>query len=268
MVKKLYKHELASLFRVVLPIGIICVLFALAVSANSMIFGNDKDVQTSEFLGIAQAMIIFVCVMLFSALVIITGITVIKRFKSSMYSTEGYLTHTIPIETYKIYICKFVCGAVAFLTSLLFVCVCVGIILYVNFLKYGSFDLSLFEMYYGYVNTELVILCVISYLTGILRLIAIIFAAITLGHLSKKHKNGMAVVWYMVITTAINTIGNVVNTVLSAIGYFNTGSSASFLLSSSGVTVSIVFAILFDIVYILVCSLISISVIKNKLNLE
>lgn len=276
MVRKLYKHELLSLLRLTVPVGIACLVAAVIMKIGELIFPNKDESVTIDIAGGALSVVVF---MLIAALFIITVWTVIKRFHVSMYSSEGYLTHTIPVSTSTTLICKLVCGVIVILLSYIMVSVTLGIMMFpIEEIRLseifsafgGSGDLSWSE-----IGKELLYAAVLwGYgLSGLTSSIAMVFLAITLGHLAKKRKIGMSVVWYIAISTLSNTFDSILRIVFDKLGLEYYGGGVSFILDSvipmfeesivAYVNVSLIY-----VLYVVVCILISTYVVKNKLNLE
>ncbi|MBR4661646.1 MAG: hypothetical protein IKO92_02805, partial [Clostridia bacterium] len=103
MVRKLYKHEALFYLRWFIPIAAACVGIAL-ISKLTMLFPNNQITE------IIKSMIISVYISSLFAMIVFGIVIVSLRFFRSMFTHEGYFTHTIPVEPSALLNCKLICG--------------------------------------------------------------------------------------------------------------------------------------------------------------
>ena len=89
MLGKLIKYEFLATSRLIFPAYIGAVLFALLSR-----FGLAAPFE----MGFLQGASIFFFVISVSAVIILTAVLIIRRFSSSMFKDQGYLTHTLPVS--------------------------------------------------------------------------------------------------------------------------------------------------------------------------
>jgi len=208
MVKKLIKHEFIYYFRsygmfmpIILAIGIMTKVFSL--------FG-DKTI-----IGNIISFFSFFLLMLGSiALILLSTVAIVVRFYKNLYSSEGYLTFTLPVSNFDHIFVKL-------LAALAWQAICYLTVFAAMFLPsigqdFGAlFDefSTLFTFLFskcGVVNVifyiiEAIILFFLSAASGIL----LFYACISLGQRARKNRVLMAVVAYFVyysITQVVTTI--------------------------------------------------------------
>lgn len=119
MLLKLLKYDLRSMwkqFRVIWPAALILGLlnrFVFSVPAGgsdmSLIVGSASYSAANEWLGII-ALTAFVGV--YFAMVVVTFVFVLTRFYRGLLGDEGYLMHTLPVQSWQLVLSKLVCSLV------------------------------------------------------------------------------------------------------------------------------------------------------------
>lgn len=145
------------------------------------------------------------------------------HFYRSMYSDEGYLTHTLPVTPYQLFNSKLIVSYIWYLLT--YVAVIASMILLVYFALSAVFRAneigmsvseafhlmpdnaeSEFEASLGMSVTTYIIVMLALILLGSISSIVILFGAITLGQLFAKHKVLMSVVCYFGISMVIEVV--------------------------------------------------------------
>lgn len=104
MLGKLYKHEFRALFRGILPIY--AALFGFSVLSRLTLFVNSDNTVFNTAKGfIAGGYVLAIVAVFIVALVI-----VVARFYKNLFTSEGYLTLTLPVTPSNHIICKLICG--------------------------------------------------------------------------------------------------------------------------------------------------------------
>lgn len=153
------------------------------------------------------------------------------RYYGSMFSDQGYLTHTLPVKPEELLISKvFTAGGWTLLLNLLLIVLsCILIIAGVC----GAVDATFTEVWeelgevfrdiflddrYGQVNSEAVFKLLLWILLAVLNPFfntAILFGALTLGHYSRKNKGLMGILAYIGVLFVRIMLRNVVSFILN-----------------------------------------------------
>ena len=211
MLRKLIGYEWKACARACLPIYGALLVVALINRVFSLI-------GLGRFLGgvpeVLAAMAYFGVMV---AVFVVTTVILIQRFYKSLLGDEGYLMFTLPVTvTQHIWAKSIIALVMSFLS-------CVATVLSVVILSANSsllrdvsrFFSELFRMITGsqfgaangiFYTIEAVLLVVLFSLAGLL----FIYLCISLGHLAKKHRVAMAIVWYFVLTTVMQFLFSII----------------------------------------------------------
>lgn len=94
MLGKLFKHEFKETAKRLIPLNCILIAFTLL---GCIFLGTNLFQQKS--LAVLSVSCTILYVLSIFALFIITGVYLTIRFYKTMYSNQGYLTHTLPVST-------------------------------------------------------------------------------------------------------------------------------------------------------------------------
>ena len=207
---------------------------------------------------------------------IITIIYIMVRYYKTMYTTEGYLTFTLPVSTTSIINAKVINGFIWRLVNtsvtIFSVFILISSVFFTEDIDWSEMGPAMEEftrltgVSFGYIVTVFVIMTIMSCLTGVL----VYYFCLTVGQLWQKHKVVGAILTYIVIY--------VVNQVLTMAIMLTTGfSKFMYMTETTGPTMQdvavfyqqiitsvIVESIVFSVIYYLGCVLIS----KKKVNLD
>src|SRR5574344_771267 len=119
MLKNLYKHEFKALFRSILPMYLI--LLGLSILDRIVLI---FDANYNILVGTLQSIITLIYGVSVFAIFIITVVIIVTRFYKNLFTSEGYLTFTLPVKSGSHLTCKLICstlilyltGAVAILS--------------------------------------------------------------------------------------------------------------------------------------------------------
>ena len=270
MLRKLIGYEWKACARACLPIYGALLVVALINRVFSLVgLGN----FLGGIPGVLAAMAYFGVMV---AVFVVTTVILIQRFYKSLLGDEGYLMFTLPVTVTQHIWAK---SIVAFVMSVLS---CVAAMLSVVILSADSglprdiaqFFSELFHMItysaYGPVNgilytIEAILMVVLFSLAGLL----FIYLCIALGHLAKKHRVAMAIVWYFVLTTVAQF--------LFGIFFFTSGGQGIFetmfkwvgsIPEAAALHVGLLMLCIGAAIPGAICFLGTRYVLKNKLNLE
>lgn len=220
MLGKVFKHEMKSTARLFLPmmIGFVVVTLLCKLtfeSSYSLFLDHGRLLDT--------IMMIFFCLYFIYviALFVMTGVFIAMHFYKTMAGDQGYLTNTLPVKastliqakTLAAVIWEIIAGALLFLSFILFF---IGHIQMYDLLEFFGNLRDLYHELALYMNmplliTEAVIILILELISGPLML----YAAVALGHLFRKHRVLWAVVSYFVIYVALQIITSTFFTALS-----------------------------------------------------
>lgn len=207
MVKKLFKHEIHALWRLMIPIW--CVLFGMSILGR---FIQLFEQETRAYNIISGSAIFFYVVALL-ACIVCPFVFAITRFHRNLFSGEGYLTFTLPINTNQHILVKLV---VALITELVTLVAAVVSVILVTFgeltVEIGKAIWYLFKLSVREWGAHMPFYLVEAVIGAILLLAVetlLFYACICIGQQSKKNRTLAAVGAYFgfyAIQQAIGTM--------------------------------------------------------------
>lgn len=217
MVKKLFKHEFKYYLRT-LPL-IYVVLIALGISSRILqIFQSDTDIYAMALFS-SSAMLYFAI----AASTVLTTVAIVLRFYKNLYSSEGYLTLTLPISFTHHILVKLVTAVAMQLLNMVAIGIAGAIALsgpsfaeirglFILFFR-GLFDIvDWFNMLLYAI--ELLIMLVFSFAFGAL----VLYACVSIGQTAKKNRILLSIGCYFIYNTAVQVISTAGMIVLSILG--------------------------------------------------
>ena len=297
MLGKLMKYEWKNIWRagtlmllgmlVVTVIG--CVVLRMPGGlVTAIVDGNDINAAQSWFVvsSFVATLILYVIMLLASTwgMLIFLGI----RFYRSMYTDEGYLSHTLPVTANQLFLSKVLVSGVWYLfitigigisvmalvvslmTGLLNIGELSSVLTQYNgniweFLADAFYELGrTYEEEMGINLSHYVITLLLTYVAGPFITMVTLFGSLTIGQLSSKHKGFMGILVYAGVTILSSIIGS---TVQSAFMF-----GANVANSASGITVSTNSAYDINVITSLLLAAImygvSYYIMNRKLNLD
>ena len=275
MFGKLFKHEFKATGKVLLPLN----LALIGVTIIGMIMLGLKvfsfNGMVSTLLAISLVLFYILAII---ALFIVTYIYLMVRFYRSMYSSEGYLTHTLPVSTFSVLNTKILVSVFwAFLTMALSSVSVLALILTAvsSTGDISSADWSVFwtELEYvfgmsaGSLTAWMLLFMLVSCFSGLL----MIYCSISIGQLFNKYKGGAAIVTYVIIYIVLQVVNMIVSLsrslhAMNPFYYATIYDEAETFRDIFGgtFTSSLIQSMILIIIYYAVCAYIS----NKKLNLE
>lgn len=297
MLGKLMKYEWKNIWKagtlmllgmlVVTVIG--CVVLRMPGGVvTGLLDNNDINATQSWFVlsSFVATLILYVIMLLASTwgMLIFLGI----RFYRSMYTDEGYLSHTLPVTANQLFLSKILVSGVWYLfisigigisvvalivslmTGLLNIGELSSVLTQYNgniweFLADAFYELGrTYEEEMGINLSHYVITLLLTYVAGPFITMVTLFGALTIGQLSSKHKGFMGIMVYAGVTILSSIIGS---TVQSAFMF-----GANVANSASGITVSTNSAYDINVITSLLIAAImygvSYYIMNRKLNLD
>lgn len=272
MVKKLFKHEFLSLLRLMLPVE--CAVLGAGILVKLMTL-----FETENF--------IFEAILVFAFLIMVVAVSAgnvaavifgVIRFYKNLFSTEGYLSFTLPVTPAQHIIVKAVTITVFEIIA--------GIVAVISFCiaTSGEFLVEIFKLIYFLIEeafvklnplhislfiVELIIALVVSVFSKYL----LFYSCITIGQIASKYKILAAVgvyAAYSMISGFISTVFNIVVAGMSIAFEDFSVKIGNFIEVHPYFCMHTVFlgAIIIGAIIASIFFLISNTIIKKKLNLE
>ncbi len=271
MLSKLLKHEFTATWRV--PVALDALLIVLGIMAHFVI----KSIPLVED-SVGVYVILFSLIAIYYigiiAANIIVQIFLVMRYYRNLYTSEGYLTFTLPVRTSHIINAKVINGYIWILLS----GICTVASLFIAAIGLvDAADIPVYELrefateigtLFGINDPGFIVTLLLTVLISSLSAILGLYFSVTVGQLWQKHKILGAVLCYVGIYI-INQIGAQISFLSS--GYFRmlTGSGTDFDAAFSGLygrilTSTTIFSLVMVVIYYTGCILIT----KKKINLD
>ena len=276
MLGKLLKHDMRAQMRVILPVTI-CVMISAILCTGALRLAFVLSDITAEPEGFAAVLstifmswvVLFVILNVFILLVYptIALISIVVHFYRNLYTDEGYLTFTLPVKTRSILTSKFISGMIWQLVSYIVLIALGAFILIFGTSPEHIVNLSGIRSFFDVVGMILgeygwlAFTYLISLLAGSFYGIAALYLAVTIGCVvAKKHRVLASIGVYYVINMIMSTMMSVVSFIIVAV--------ATAMNESAALYVSSIVSAAFSIVFTVAALLITVYMMKNKLNLS
>lgn len=275
MLKKLFKHEWKSFWKVPTTINV-CLVILTIIGIISMVSPFwTLDYEIMDTLMISAVMIYYVAILAGSIAVMVY---IAIRYYKSIYTDEGYLTNTLPVTPRQIILSKAFVSYIWSLITSIVITISVLVLLYFALLSYADINIihelaELWEEFTTLTDAALKSDVILLFVAIILSLLisplfsnATVFASIALGQLFKKHKVAGAVMWYI----AQYIILELVASSIMSVPLFD-GLNAADKIGSSPIPIVNLFlfgTILCSIIGTIAFHFIAEFMLKKKLNLD
>ncbi len=274
---KLIKYDLMDVSKLIIPFYIGLGVMGIAIRIFWFVLLNEKlDESVRVSTVFFQFMSYFGYVIAIVGMILITYYAMIIRYHRSIYGSEGYLTNTLPVETYEIILAKLltffswfvVNGIIIFLTFWLIIPVEVGF--KENIFKPET--LRQIEVFLRHSVASTLIIGIISMLVMTIEKILFLFLCVSIANMVKSYKVLAGVGAYIVIGGVLNLIKRIVLTFTYMFDFkkYNAyeSSEAEFLkmfenIFNTNLGLIFISALLSVLLFFIVNYL-----LKNKLNLE
>lgn len=289
MLKKLIKHEWKSTSK----IGVVLLL----VIAGMTLFGtlgvvlpvnyiqSHRLADGDEMATYLLTMTIFMSVVLYiiTFVGVTYGMTIYQgvHFYKTMYSEEGYLTHTLPVTPRQLLVSKTLVAGIWYLLVGLGIILSIGILLGTLFVSLIDFDtvrqmrmmesemremLQSLRASTSYALIHAAIYIIMAVIITPFSTMMMLFGSLTVGQLSRKYRAFIGILVYIGVVFVNSILGNIIRGVFSVLGMLAEDNSglASFLITFGP----------YDTILLLNAGLavafyfISQYILKKKLNLE
>ncbi|MBW7573252.1 hypothetical protein [Caproiciproducens faecalis] len=184
MLKKLLKYEIEATARIFLPMYALLIVFALInkffIAVNADYLKIPQVISATLFV----AIIVGICVM--------TLVVTIQRYNKNLLSDEGYLSFTLPVKTHTHIDCKMIVSlmwaVLSVLTSLVSILVLAANDKTMVTIQQVFIDCINLLNKVGPGGYMILLESLVLMVIGVLSQVLSIYAAITIGNLSSKHK--------------------------------------------------------------------------------
>lgn len=222
MVKKLFKYEFLAFLRVMLPVEI-AVLGVGIVTRLIQLFDNDTLSYHIAF--ISSCVLLGIAVVVSSVMVFIVTL---RRFYKNLFTSEGYLSFTLPVTPAQHILVKGVTAAAFDVIGLIVAILSCMIACDFEFLIeiFKAFNYCVAQAFKMLPNTHLIfwifeifVFALVYVATNIL----LYYACISIGQTAKKNRVGAAVGVYFIyyaITQVLGTVFIIVSAVITETEWF------------------------------------------------
>lgn len=268
MLTKLLKYEIKATGRILLPLYITLVAFALL---NKLFISNSVRAIISKLTFSGDIIIlIFTSVYIFMLVTVsvATLIIILQRFYKNLLGDEGYLMNTLPVNSYEHVLCKFINAIIWIFIGFIVSVISVLILCYYP---------DLFNNILNLINTlinkdssvivfiiKFLILCILQTCTKIM----LFYMSISVGQLNRNYKKLSAVAVYIVVESAVSAIIGLISAGSSFDSIDNVYFINSFFDVMPFFNKIFIIGLLSYIILFSVYFFLTNFIIKNKLNLE
>lgn len=262
MLKKLIKYDFQKMFYV-LPYFYLATLFFAGLTRIVNIW---KDIQFIYILGqIFQGTAI--ALMINCLINTLLGI-LIRSFRNSFYSDEGYLTHTLPVTKNQLILSKFISALLVLISTFVVIVLSLGIIFYSSeFITLMKQALNLIETGLNFNATGLLILIIFVIFFQLLTMLLIGFASIVKGHSYNNGKISKSFLWFAIFYIA-SSIVSLLAVVLVLLISGNISEFFATVMKSETLILLIVTALVVYMIYSVVFYFITNKLFNKGVNLD
>ena len=273
---KLIKYDFMDVSKLIIPFYIGMGVMGIVIRVFWFILLNEKiDDRVRISTGVFQFMSYFGYVIAIIGIILMTYYAVIIRYYRSIYGNEGYLTNTLPIETYEIILAKLLTFFSWFIVN--------GIIIFFTFwfiipvegiIKANIFRpevLHEIETFLRHSVGATLIIAIISMLVMTIEKILFLFLCVSIANMVKSYRILTGIGAYVILGGIIGLIKQVILTFTYIFdkNYDNYGNSEREVLRTFENVFNTNLGMLFtSIVFSVILFFVINYLLKNKLNLE
>lgn len=274
MLGKLFKYEFKNTAKFILTIyGVL-----IAVTVLGMLVLSFEPIRTGESMATTLILVAYIILYVSSiiALYVVTYIYLTMHFYKSMYSVQGYLTHTLPVKSLTTFHVKLATALIWMLAST--VLMVLSIFGFVSAISGPGFWQELFSCDFAAVNqeilstlnmpfAELIIIVILSLIISALASLLMVYASCSIGQLFNQHKVAASVVSGIVFYFLQQIIGTIVS-IVGMVSMLNNAKETNISITLTGYDAMMWYGIgmslFFAAAYYIICNII----VRKKINLE
>ena len=277
MTVKMIKYEFKQMSPVLL-VAFIALFFVTLIGfligvLPILIFGG-KDLGTGIW-SIFMVSISFLAYA-FILMVIAIGMNIFigYRFYKSMYSSTGYLTHTLPLSTNELILGKTI-PAIAVQILIDLIVIISGVIIFLGYyVAKDGFDnaiynisslLQIFEGRYFYTGFGIVLAVTMFGISAVIQTVSgtfVLLLSASIGQLFNSHRILMGVVSFIVINRIIAAFEWIINLIVTEVA------KADYYSKETGTIISLILIAIINIAVLIISYVLNYYIISNKLNPE
>jgi hypothetical protein len=196
------------------------------------------------------------------------------RFYKSMYSSTGYLTHTLPLSTNELILGKTI-PAIAVQILIDLMVIISGVIIFLGYyVAKDGFDnaiynisslLQIFEGRYFYTGFGIVLAVTMFGISAVIQTVSgtfVLLLSASIGQLFNSHRILMGVVSFIVINRIIAAFEWIINLIVTEVA------KADYYSRGTGTIISLILIAIINIAVLIISYVLNYYIISNKLNLE
>ncbi len=274
MLSKLIKYEFKSTARIFIPLYVVLLVFSLVgrLSLSKMMDGAPINPSFIAFYDLLVGVVMVGYVLVIFSVIIIGLVVIVQRFYKNLTGREGYLMHTLPVPTHHLILSKLLVAASWQLVGWVMMFLSVMLVVYQGetarslqeFFQEASNPIVFVFRELGVDPTGFSLMMALSMVISAFDGPLMIYAAIALGQLFKKHRIVGAVGAYIALAMIANTISSALTTGFNLTGT-NLSSSEEMGFFLNGIMLlSLVLQLLMSIGYFFLTN----YILSSHLNLE
>lgn len=279
MLGKLFKYEFKNTSKLMLTVYGIFIISTIisTIGLSTNVLQTDIDRLPLIFQLMFFAVMMLYILSMF-ALFLVTFVYLCIHFYKTMYSDQGYLTHTLPVKPVALFNVKLTTAWVWMMGSMILFILSIFIMMFgatqgelIDIVLNSPIPqiLEQFELVFGMKFLTFIFLMFVMMAFSCASYLLMVYASISIGQLFNQHKIVMAVVAGIVIYV-LEQIANSIIVLLAGNSYFNTyvyegfNVTVSDIMFSTPVVASMIVSLLFAIAFYVACVVIQ----KKHLNLD
>lgn len=257
MLGKLLKYEIPAMGRKLLPLYV-------AWSATALLLGltTQSAESKSEFMVVISALLYTAIA---TAIFVMTIILIVQRYSNSLLGDEAYFNHVLPVSVSE-HIGNKAISATLWIFVTLLVAIFTGILIGIGALIVSGEFISLRDLFRAFYEIDLpkhfglyAIEVLILTVTGIVKTIMQIYAAITIGHQVQNRTTLASIGAYIVILIFESSVGRAMLPLFINLEY----SADGFVNFNRVFIPGFIMAVIFSVIYFFICK----YLMEKRLNL-
>ena len=257
MLGKLLKYEIPAMGRKLLPL-----YAAWAVTALLLGLTTQSAESKNEFMVVISALLYTAIA---TTIFVMTIILIVQRYSNSLLGDEAYFNHVLPVSV-SAHIGNKAISATLWIFITVLVALLTGLLIGIGALIVSGEFISLRELIRGFYEIELpkhfglyVIEVLILGITGIVKTIMQIYAAITIGHQVPNRTTLASIGAYILIMIFESSVGRALLPLFINLEYNADG----FVNFNRVFIPGFIMAVIFSVIYFFICK----YLMENRLNL-
>lgn len=286
MLGKLFKYEWKSTSKMgALMVGALAIVTLLGVLGFALPFSNlaqDTMYSDEDSLGMMLSALVSMGTMMvymMTLMGVVYGMLIYMgvHFYKTMYSDEGYLTHTLPVTPRQLIISKVLNAGIWYGIIMIGMTISIVILMIAMFWSMGSAMgfpedmsevwremLSIMQTEMGLEVVHVIVSLILVMLVSPISAMMTLFGALTIGQLSSKYRAFMGILAYF----GVCTINGVISYIISFVFTFSSMAIADVTNTTPSVAMSYDASLITSVIMLVAFYFISHAILTKKLNME